>query len=259
MQKINAKEDDDESSENEDLNDEIDNDDDVLSENLSGNDEKEDLLIDFNENNDENEEKNKDNKGGVFDMKFMQKSQEFDKNINLKDKMKKVLSSSKKEDQNLDMDKGSEDEIDEKMPNKSYARQKFLENDETGTKKKNKRNKEDSNIINADALKEINNDAKIYAKELDNKIAVTEEDYKKIIELDNINNENEFINKFLVKNKQNEIEFFEEQKSKAVKNLEEESKCVQGWDSWAGDTKIIQSKQYLMRKRQQERVNKLLN
>jgi len=139
-----------------------------------------------------------------------------------------------------------------KLPKKAFARQKhILEGD---TLKKPKMQNKDDFIINADILNEINNEAKDYSKNLEKKAEIDEEDYKKIIELENINNENEFVNKFLVKNKQNEIEFFQEQKNAAVKKIEDDNQFVQGWDSWAGDSKAIQSKEYLRKKRQQERV-----
>jgi hypothetical protein len=223
--------------------------------------EDEDLMINFNdpleEKNDEEEERIENNtKGGVFGMKFMQKSNDFDKNINLQDKMKKVLDSVRKDENEEGFDDADEEEAakEEKMklPKKAFARQKhILEGD---TLKKPKMQNKDDFIINADTLNEINNEAKDYSKNLEKKAEIDEEDYKKIIELENINNENEFVNKFLVKNKQNEIEFFQEQKNAAVKKIEDDNQFVQGWDSWAGDSKAIQSKEYLRKKRQQERV-----
>jgi len=265
MQKISAKEEDDLNDENEDQDDEED----IISQELNKQDEdideisqneeneiQDDLLVDFNEDDKEFENVNNDKlnntKGGIFSMKFMQKSNDFDKNINLQEKMKKVLSSNKKDDDENSFEEDYSEKNTEKLPNKSYARQKnVLENDLI---KKPKQKIDEHHVINAETLNEINYEAKDYTKELENKVEINEEDYKKIIELENINNENDFVNKFLVKNKQNEIEFFEDQKSSAIKKLEDENQFVQGWDSWAGDSKVIQSKDYLRKKRQQERV-----
>lgn len=219
--------------------------------------EEDDLMINFNDPLDEQkaeDDENLLNKGGVFGMKFMNKSNEFDKNINLNDKMKKVLESVKKDEN----EEGFEDEdnaVNEEkinLPKKAFARQKhILEGD---TLKKPKTQTKDEYTIDAETLNEINNQAKDYSKVLENKAEIDEEDYKKMIELENINNENEFVNKFLVKNKQNEIEFYDDQKNAAIKKIEDDNQFLQGWDSWAGDSKAIQSKEYLRKKRQQERV-----
>jgi len=182
----------------------------------------------------------------------MQKCNDFDKNLNLKEKMNKILSKAKAEKRESD-EELSEEEVVEDKPNKMFARQKHNMSNQN---KKQKHAESESNAINADDLNQINDDAKAYTKDLENRVDVTEEDYRKIIELDNIEKENDFVNKFLVKNKQNEIEFFEDQKSAAVKKMEDSSQFVQGWDSWAGDSKAIQSKEYLRKKRQQERLEK---
>ena len=96
MQKISAKEEDDLNDENEDQDDEED----IISQELNKQDEdideisqneeneiQDDLLVDFNEDDKEFENVNNDKlnntKGGIFSMKFMQKSNDFDKNINL--------------------------------------------------------------------------------------------------------------------------------------------------------------------------------
>jgi len=121
-------------------------------------------------------------------------------------------------------------------------------------------NKDNNNIITSEIIKDLDKEAKNYNQNNKNEnIEITVDDYKKLIELENTKEEEEYLEKFLVKNKQNEIEFFEDQKGKLVKEFEDKNQYVDGWGSWAGDSKTIQNKDFLRKKRQEQRINQFKN
>lgn len=251
---------------------------------------KENLLIDFeddNKNNNinkkaKNNEQQMSQSSGVWGMKFMEKSS----NNELKNKLKNVLEEVDSESFDLE-----EDEDEENFRNKKYKnskannnsssinRQKALTDDNklstgkpskaTFSRRKNVLETEEekdksSNIISADAsgnrtknkitseiLNELNDDAEEVLKD-HKKPTFSNEEIKKIVEIEEIQQDEDLFNKFLVSNETNKKEFLEKPKD----NKEDYSNFLPGWNSWTGESKEIQAKEFLRKKRYQQIQNK---
>jgi U3 small nucleolar RNA-associated protein 14 len=65
--------------------------------------------------------------------------------------------------------------------------------------------------------------------------------------MEELKEDEEFFNKFLVKNEDNKKDFFTEPTKK------ENDDILTGWGSWAGDTKAINTKDFLRKKRYQQK------
>jgi Fic family protein len=73
---------------------------------------------------------------------------------------------------------------------------------------------------------------------------------RKLAELEELKDDEEFFNKFLLKNDENKKEFFNEASDKKV---DKGPDLMSGWGSWAGDTKSINTKEFLRKKRYQQK------
>jgi U3 small nucleolar RNA-associated protein 14 len=66
--------------------------------------------------------------------------------------------------------------------------------------------------------------------------------------MDELKEDEEFFNRFLVRNDENKKDFFESTQEK-----KQDPDFLSGWGSWAGDTKAINTKEFLQKKRYQQR------
>lgn len=248
---------------------------------------EEKLLINFNENqSNEDKDDNKEKANGVWAMKFM-------KNTDLQSKLKDVLneidseeefnydsddsavSSPKRENSKINKFKKQKVESDDESVNDqnvsilkgenllNKARRKNVINyeDDIARKPKNFKNDKTSvgNISNkknitSQTLNDLNDDAKQMIRPEDSKVNLNSDDIKRLVQMEEINEDEEMFNKFLVQNDDNKKEFLEESKPK----VKEITKDLSGWGSWAGDTKVLNSKEFLRKKRQQEYEKKKL-
>jgi len=238
---------------------------------------KEKLLIDFDdEKNNKTGDKNKDDKNnakGVWNMKFMKNAEN-----NMNSKLKEVLNEiDSEEDFNY-----SEDEEEEDMRVNKFKKSKKIAEDseeEENLQQNNQKNKNlilnariknkinissnknndvdkrptstnaANNKITNEVLEELNDEAKTYNKESDEKVNLNEDDLKRIVQNEQMIEDEEIFKKFLIQNDENKKEFLNEPEKK---EKEQNQKILSGWGSWAGDTKVIQAKEFLKKKRHQE-------
>ncbi len=105
----------------------------------------------------------------------------------------------------------------------------------------NQRSKKITNEI----LDELNEDSNTYIKDSDVKVNLNNDDLRKIGQNEQMIEEEEIFKKFLIENDENKKEFLNE----PTKEKESDDKVVSGWGPWASDTKVIQAKEFLKKKR----------
>ena len=98
-------------------------------------------------------------------------------------------------------------------------------------------------------LNELNNDAKKFIKDENIKVDLNGDDLKKLVQMEDINDDEEYFQKFLIENNENKNEFLTEAKPKINEN---DITKFSGWGSWAGESKVIQAKEFLKKKRYME-------
>lgn len=81
---------------------------------------------------------------------------------------------------------------------------------------------------------------------------MNKEELKKLIDEENMLEEEEMFKKFLVQNEENKKEFLTNETNKTEKSND----LLVGWGSWAGDSKPIKAKEFLQRKRYEDRQKK---
>jgi U3 small nucleolar RNA-associated protein 14 len=240
---------------------------------------KDKLLIDFDEdentknntNNNKNKNENNTTTKGVWNMKFMKNA---DNNLN--SKLKDVLNEID-DDEEFDYSEEDDEAISGKKMKKNRKNSDDEDEDENvitnthnpsqknlilNSRVKNKISVSTTNINQTDPIKkdkkqkitnevleELNEEAKGYIKETDAKVNFNEDDLKRIVQNEQMIEDDEVFQKYLIQNDENKKEFLNEPK-KSEKEFD--SKIVSGWGSWAGDTKAIQAKEFLKKKRHQE-------
>ena len=267
MKKIQGKEENDSELSNEEQ-DQEENEDDENDQNLSCEEDenkikKDNLLIDFEDEKVNKKDSQNNKKTGVWAMKFMDTSND------LQNKLKNVLQEVDSEE--FDLEDDSDEEInnrnkkfkkkenlkenknenkiihEDNKVNKNFRRKNHIDEEK---KEENNFNGKSKNKITNEVLKELNDDAEVVMKN-DKKNGLTDEELKKIIEIDEINQDEELFNKFLIANETNKKEFLEKPKEK-----EDQVNLLSGWNSWAGESKDIQAKEFLRKKRFQQIQNK---
>jgi len=244
---------------------------------------KENLLIDFDK--DEIENKNsarskgnsgsKADKSGVWAMKFMDKKKGEELRHKIQNVLEQVDSESfdledsdednykNKQFKNKNNKKNNNNNSDEAVNyaennnGKSARRKNNIDNEINKTSKDNNNNdfnnnnsKSKSRITN-EILNELNDDAEAAMKDK-KKPALSNEELRKIVEIEEIQQDEELFKKFLVANDTNKKEFLEKPKEK----LEDNPNFLSGWNSWAGESKEIQAKEFLRKKRYQQMQQK---
>lgn len=280
MKKIQGKENSDEEN-SDSLNEEDEDNEDYEDNEISESEEekaeepikKENLLIDFEEedtnkiNGKIKKSNNNTEKSGVWAMKFMDKkkddelrnkiqnvleqvdSESFDLEDSDEEEYKNKKFKNQKEEKN-DANKDHSNTFAENKNGKSARRKNNLDADENNNKDANNNNNNNSKSkskITNEILKELNDDAEATMKN-GKKSALTNEELKKIVEIEEIKQDEELFNKFLITNETNKKEFLEKPKEK----LEDNPNFLSGWNTWAGDSKEIQAKEFLRKKRYQQ-------
>ena len=203
-------------------------------------------------------EENIDNKMGVFSMPFMKNAQE---NIDIQNKIEKLKNKLNNEDYLDDYDKiEKEDDGDDD--------ENSLDSNNKKNMKKNDSNKIDNKInkkpitITKDAIKKINENTKKInqnnekTKKLDVKFDT--EALQQMIDEENINEDINNFNQFLVENDENKREFLENENKEQLEEIKKNNpEFMPGWGTWAGDDPTIQAKEFLRKKRYEEKIKRL--
>ena len=261
LQKIEGKENENEFDDNEE-GEQNEESEEKSEEGINEEDGKKVLVMNF-EDKKEKKKKNKkeeniDNKMGVFSMPFMKNAQE---NIDIQNKIEKLKSKLNNEDYLDDYDKiEKEDDGDDDENSLNSNNKKNM--------KKNDSNKIDNKInnkpitITKDAIKKINENTKKInqnnekTKKLDVKFDT--EALQQMINEENINEDINNFNQFLVENDENKREFLENENKEQLEEIKKNNpEFMPGWGTWAGDDPTIQAKEFLRKKRYEEKIKRL--
>ena len=261
LQKIEGKENENEFDDNEE-GEQNEESEEKSEEGINEEDGKKVLVMNF-EDKKEKKKKNKkeeniDNKMGVFSMPFMKNAQE---NIDIQNKIEKLKNKLNNEDYLDDYDKiekeddGDDDENSLDSNNKKNMKKK------DSNKIDNKINKKPITITK-DAIKKINENTKKInennekTKKLDVKFDT--EALQQMIDEENINEDINNFNQFLVENDENKREFLENENKEQLEEIKKNNpEFMPGWGTWAGDDPTIQAKEFLRKKRYEEKIKRL--
>jgi U3 small nucleolar RNA-associated protein 14 len=278
MKKIKSNEDDEEEeeqetfSEEEEMDNNYDDHDDARDQEKPEDEfDEEKLLINFDEKTEEqdNSNNNPSNLKGVWGMKFMKNTDDLQSKI--RDVLNEIDSEEEfaidSENESLSKNKifkkqkidKTESDEDEPNNNKNTINQKknLIINSRRSNKieddpKNNKKDKKSSsNKITSDLLNSLDEEAKKFIKPENTKIDLSADELKKVLQEEEIKDDEEMFKSFLVENDTNKKEFVESSKPQP-----KESNFLSGWGSWAGDTKTINAKDFLRKKRHQEYENR---
>lgn len=205
--------------------------------------EKEDdgVVVDFEEKEKEEEEEdnNQVKDSGVFSMKFMKNAA----NSDLQPKLKML-----NDDIKID-----EDFIEEEDDDK--------DSDKSSDEKKNKSKQNKPKPITSSDIAKISNDAKNLITNQDDKnvkINLNAEDLRKILNEENIEQDIDQFNQFLVENDTNKAEFLESENKAQIEKIKKENPdFIPGWGSWTGDSTQLKAKEFLQKKRYEAKIKRL--
>ena len=254
LQKIQGKENENENEENEiseNENEEIEEKEEEygLQKNNEGN---VNMVLNFENKNKEikkNDEKEKNEKLGVFSMPFMKNAENDDDIQNKIEKLKnKMIGDDNKDDyDNLNLKEEESSDSD---------------NEKKNTNKKNNNNKKSVPVITKANLKQIDEDAKKInennekSKKVD--IKFDADTLQKMIDEENMNEDVKKFNNFLIENDINKKEFLENENQEKLDKIKKDNpEFTPGWGSWAGDDNQIKAKEFLRKKRYEEKINRL--
>lgn len=263
-------EDEDENDEDEDEKENEDNEDSQYYNNDLDLDEQIDqtkILLDFNENKNNDKKSNKNDKKGVYAMKFMQNS------LELEDKLSKIIKNKKddyKEDEEevklesnedydddkslkqkrldkiLNIKKKSNDDIAKSMKskiNKQIINIKENDNENDKEEKMDDSVKLTSSMILKNSLKQKNEKL----NKNNNKINLDENDLKNFAQNNNSKELNSILDDFVISNNDNQKEFLNENYNELLNQNKVD--YLQGWGTWTGQSKSTQAKEFLIKKR----------
>lgn len=213
------------------------------------------VVLDFEEkdkNTDEND--NNENSGipdsGVFSMKFM-------KNANNAQNSFKNL----KKEMNINED----EEIFEESEDDENDKKSKSDDETPSPKKQPKQQKEKksslTNITSSD-LNKISSDAKqIISSSVSTnnpKVTLNTNDLTKILADENIEEDHEQFNRFVIENETNKNEFLESENKEQLEKIKKENpEFMSGWGSWTGESTQIKAKEYLQKKRYENKIKRL--
>jgi len=219
------------------------------------------VVMNFNDKKDNKNKKKKsknenNEKMGVFSMPFI-KNAEANLDIQNKiEKLKNTLNNSEEFDDYEKIEK--DDDIQSESDQNSSKNDKKEKNNQI--KKKDKKNKVVS--INKEMLKKIDeNTKKINEKNEKNKkvdIKFDADTLNQMINEENINEDINTFNNFLIENDINKQEFLENENKEQLEEIKKKvPEFVPGWGSWAGDDNQIKAKEFLKKKRYEEKIKRL--
>ena len=254
-----------ENSESENENFNIENEENEESENNNNeiNDNNNNLIIDFGDKKKKNDNNNKENENidsGVFNMPFMKKAE---KNQSLQEEINNIKNKMENEDDYFE-------ESEDSNSNSSSSENEKKEKKEEKKEKKEKEEKEEFKIqklknITSSDLNKITTEAKNILNSYENKnesdnikINLTPNELQKIINEDDIIADTEQFNKFIIENEENKKEFLENENKEKIEQIKKENpQFMSGWGSWAGDSKEIKTKEFLKKKRYENKIKRL--
>ena len=265
LQKIQGKENNDEYEENEDDEDNYEEEDENENDEKSKegiyekNGEKK-IIMNFDENKDkDNKMKKKEeeinDKTGVFSMPFMKNAED---NLDIQNKIEKL----KNKLNNIE-DFDDYDKIEKDVNIESDSDKDISDNDKKNNKLKNKnKNTQKAPVITKDTLKKINEDTKKIneSNEKNKKIDIKfdADTLQQMISEENINEDINTFNNFLIENDINKKEFLENENKEQLEEIKKNNpEFVPGWGSWAGDVNEIKVKEFLKKKRYEEKIKRL--
>ena len=202
-----------------------------------------------------NEDNN--NKMGVFSMPFMKNAQE---NLDIQNKIEKLKNKLNNEEILDDYDKIEEKDSDNDSLN-DHNKNINESNINEINKKENKKNMKPI-IITKDTINKINENTKKINENNDNKkkidIKFDNETLQQMIDEENMNEDISMFNQFLVENDENKKEFLENENKEQLEEIKKNNpEFMPGWGTWAGEDPNIQSKEFLRKKRYNEKIRRL--
>lgn len=262
LQRIQGKENDyDENEEEENYEEEENEREDESQEGVTNENGEKNVVMNFDDKRDnKNKKKNtkteNNEKMGVFSMPFIKNAEA---NLDIQNKIEKLKNTLNNSEEFDDYEKIEKDDDIE-----SESEQNLSENDKktqnNQNKKKDKKNKVVS--INKEMLKKIDeNTKKINEKNETNKkidIKFDADTLNQMINEENINEDINTFNNFLIENDINKQEFLENENKEQLEEIKKKvPEFVPGWGSWAGDDNQIKAKEFLKKKRYEEKIKRL--
>ena len=259
LEKIEGKENENEISENEEIEQEEKNEENSeIGINEEGG--KKVVVMNYEVQNKKNIKKiNEDNnnKMGVFSMPFMKNAQE---NLDIQNKIEKLKNKLNNEEILDDYDKIEEKDSDNDSLN-DHNKNINESNINEINKNENKKNMKPI-IITKDTINKINENTKKINENNDNKkkidIKFDNETLQQMIDEENMNEDISMFNQFLVENDENKKEFLENENKEQLEEIKKNNpEFMPGWGTWAGEDPNIQAKEFLRKKRYNEKIRRL--
>ena len=263
LQKIQGKENDNENEEDEDdnmENEEENEGEEKSEEGLQEENGEKNLVMNFEDKNENKKEKKpveKNEKMSVFSMPFMKNAEN---NMDIQTKIEKLKNKLNNEEELDDYDKIEEDddEIKSESDKDNKEENKLKNNKKINNEKKNQK----APTITKDTFNKMNEDIKkINAKNEQNAkidIKFDADTLQQMINEENINEDINTFNNFLIENDINKQEFLENENKEQLEQIKKENpEFMPGWGAWAGDDNQIKAKEFLKKKRYEEKIKRL--
>ena len=259
LEKIEGKENENEISENEEIEqEEINEENSEIGINEEGG--KKVVVMNYEVQNKKNIKKIKEdnnNKMGVFSMPFMKNAQE---SLDIQNKIEKLKNKLNNEEILDDYDKIEEKDSDNDSLN-DHNKNINESNINEINKKENKKNMKPI-IITKDTINKINENTKKINENNDNKkkidIKFDNETLQQMIDEENMSEDISMFNQFLVENDENKKEFLENENKEQLEEIKKNNpEFMPGWGTWAGEDPNIQAKEFLRKKRYNEKIRRL--
>ena len=260
LEKIEGKENENDIEENEEIEEQEDYNEEKSKEGINEEEGQKVLVMNFEEQKDKNSGKKtieSDNKMGVFSMPFMKNAQD---NLDIQNKIEKLKNKLNNEEILDDYDKIEQEDIDENSSIDDNTINNNKKNKELN-KIENKKNKKQITITK-DTIKKINENTKKINESNDNNkklnVKFDNETLQQMIDEENINEDINNFNQFLVENDENKKEFLENENKEQLEEIKKNNpEFMPGWGTWAGDDPTIQAKEFLRKKRYDEKIKRL--
>ena len=260
LEKIEGKENENDIEENEEIEEQEDYNEEKSKEGINEEEGQKVLLMNFEEQKEKNSGKKtieSDNKMGVFSMPFMKNAQD---NLDIQNKIEKLKNKLNNEEILDDYDKIEQEDIDENSSIDDNTINNNKKNKELN-KIENKKNKKQITITK-DTIKKINENTKKINESNDNNkkldVKFDNETLQQMIDDENINEDINNFNQFLVENDENKKEFLENENKEQLEEIKKNNpEFMPGWGTWAGDDPTIQAKEFLRKKRYDEKIKRL--
>ena len=260
LEKIEGKENENDIEENEEIEEQEDYNEEKSKEGINEEEGQKVLLMNFEEQKEKNSGKKtieSDNKMGVFSMPFMKNAQD---NLDIQNKIEKLKNKLNNEEILDDYDKIEQEDINNDSSiddNKNNDNKKNIDSNKT----ENKKNKKGITITK-DTIKKINENTKKINESNDNNkkldVKFDNETLQQMIDEENINEDINNFNQFLVENDENKKEFLENENKEQLEEIKKNNpEFMPGWGTWAGDDPTIQAKEFLRKKRYDEKIKRL--